>query len=224
MNSIQILIASSVLGLSLEGCRSVENSELQNVVVSSVGASSSCDFPRVLVGCFKVTLAKSTSIYPINDSDPSFDRDNCDFSGNNDKSSGGVFTRWNAEAKKMLDGVSSKKSGCLQAFVSPENPLMFKYFFKVGASGPGLINGVWEAVPLSSTSLAKTKDLQYRAEPSMDRITSNGTCLANDQSSGQYVFNIQSNGKASIVVSFINDKATVLKYFGHVIEKVSCNN
>ncbi|MEI8026483.1 MAG: hypothetical protein WCI18_09050 [Pseudomonadota bacterium] len=225
MNRMEILFATSVLGLTLEGCRSAEESHLQNVVVSSVGASSSCDMQRALVGCFKIVLAKSTPIYPINDSDPNFDRDNCDFSGNLERSSGGVVTRWKAEAEKtQLPGSNAKKSGCLQAFVSPENPLMFKYFFRVTPSASGQINGTWEDVPLSSTSMATTKDLQWRVEPKMEKISSDGTCLANDRSSGQYMFNLQSNGKASIVVSFNNDKPTVLKYFGHVIENVSCNN
>ena len=225
MNRIKILFAASVFGLTLEGCRSVEDSHLQNVVVSSVGASSSCDMQRALVGCFKIVLAKSTPIYPINDSDPNFDRDNCDFSGNLEKSSVGVAARWKTETEKtLLPGSNAKKSGCLQAFVSPENPLMFKYFFKVSPNNSGQINGIWEDVPLSPTSMATTKDLQWRVEPKMEKIAAGGTCLANDRTSGQYVFNLQPNGKASIVVSFNNDRPTVLKYFGHVIENVSCNN
>jgi len=225
VSRINILFAAYVLCLTLEGCRSVEESHLQNVVVSPVGASSSCDMTRALAGCFKIVLAKSTATYTINDSDPNFDRDNCDFSGNFGESSREVLSRWHAEAEQtLLPGSNAKKSGCLQAFVSPENPLMFKYFFKVKPSAAGQINGIWEDVPLSSTSMATTKDLQWRIEPKMEKISSNGTCLANDRNSGQYTFNIQSNGKAPIVVSFNNDKPTVLKYFGHVIENVSCSN
>ena len=225
MNRMNILFAASVLGVTLQGCRSAQESQLQNVIVSSVGASSSCDLQRALVGCFKIVLAKSTPIYTINDSDPNFDRDNCDFSGNLERSSSGVASRWKSEAEKtMLAGSNGKKSGCLQAFVSPENPLLFKYFFKVNPSTSGQINGIWEDVPLSSASIATSKDLQWRVDPKMEKISSHGSCLANDRSSGQYLFNIQPNGKAAIVVSFNNEKATVLKYFGHVIENVSCNN
>lgn len=203
-------------------CRTSLESETQRVHVASVGASSSCEMPRTLIGCFQVVLAKSTRVYPTTDSIPNFDRDNCDFSGDSPESSKLVLSQWKKEAEKSgLAG--AKRKGCLQAFVAPDKPLMFKYFFTVRPSSKGQIAGTWEDVPLSSPAVSSDKDLNWRLEPSRENISSTGSCLPFDRTSGQYVFHLE-NGKANIIATYTNDKAHILKYFGDVVENVSCSN
>ena len=222
MKSNSIALTQILFILVLGACRTAEVSEVQRVSVSSVGASSSCDIPRTLIGCFQVVLAKSTRVYPTTDSIPNFDRDNCDFSGDTIESSKLVFSQWKKESEKSgLAG--GKRKGCLQAFVAPEKPLMFKYFFTVRPISKGQISGTWEDVSLSSPGVSTYKDLSWRLEPTRENISSSGSCLPFDRTSGQYAFHLE-NGKANIIASYVNDRAQILKYFGDVVENVSCSN